>query len=96
MTEKPTLDLSGYQPYKKMGQSYQLKDIAEFDINWPKMTTTNNWDLVVFNGLTLKGIYGREMYETWYKMTSMIQSGLDIRPVIGSLHLRHPGSAQRT
>lgn len=41
-----------------------------------------DWDLVVFNGLILKGIYGREMYETWYKMTSMIQSGLDIRPVI--------------
>lgn len=42
MTEKPTLDLSGYQPYKKMGQSCQLKDIAEFDINWPKMTATSN------------------------------------------------------
>nr|QIV52819.1 L-threonine 3-dehydrogenase [uncultured bacterium] len=41
-----------------------------------------DWDIVVFNGLTLKGIYGREMYETWYKMTSMIQSGLDITPVI--------------
>src|SRR5215470_4847983 len=41
-----------------------------------------DWDVVVFNGLTIKGIYGREMYETWYKMTSMIQSGLDIRPVI--------------
>ena len=41
-----------------------------------------NWDLVIFNGLTLKGIYGREMYETWYKMTVMIQSGLDITPVI--------------
>jgi threonine 3-dehydrogenase len=41
-----------------------------------------DWDTVVFNGLTIKGIYGREMYETWYKMTSMIQSGLDIRPVI--------------
>jgi threonine 3-dehydrogenase len=41
-----------------------------------------DWDLVVFNGLTLKGIYGREMYETWYKMTAMIQSGLDITPVI--------------
>ncbi len=44
--------------------------------------TAVDWDLVVFNGLTIKGIYGREMYETWYKMTSMIQSGLDIRPVI--------------
>jgi threonine 3-dehydrogenase len=41
-----------------------------------------NWDLVVFNGLTIKGIYGREMYETWYKMTAMIQSGLDMSPVI--------------
>ena len=41
-----------------------------------------NWDTVVFNSLTIKGIYGREMYETWYKMTAMIQSGLDIRPVI--------------
>jgi threonine 3-dehydrogenase len=41
-----------------------------------------DWDLVIFNGLTIKGIYGREMYETWYKMTAMIQSGLDITPVI--------------
>jgi threonine 3-dehydrogenase len=41
-----------------------------------------DWDFVVFNGLTLKGIYGREMYETWYKMTVMIQSGLIIAPVI--------------
>src|SRR3989454_6292491 len=41
-----------------------------------------DWTTVVFNGLTLKGIYGREMYETWYKMTVMIQSGLDITPVI--------------
>jgi len=44
--------------------------------------TAIDWDLVVFNGLTIKGIYGREMYETWYKMTVMIQSGLDITPVI--------------
>ena len=44
--------------------------------------TAINWDFVVFNGLTIKGIYGREMYETWYKMTVMIQAGLDIRPLI--------------
>jgi threonine 3-dehydrogenase len=44
--------------------------------------TNIDWDIVVFNGITIKGIYGREMYETWYKMTSMIQSGLDISPVI--------------
>jgi threonine 3-dehydrogenase len=37
---------------------------------------------VVFNMLTIKGIYGREMYETWYKMTVMLQSGLKIEPVI--------------
>jgi threonine 3-dehydrogenase len=41
-----------------------------------------DWTKVVFNMLTIKGIYGREMYETWYKMTVMIQSGLDITPVI--------------
>jgi threonine 3-dehydrogenase len=41
-----------------------------------------DWELVVFNMLTIKGIYGREMYETWYKMTVMLQSGLDIAPVI--------------
>ena len=44
--------------------------------------TAVDWNLVIFNGLTLKGIYGREMYETWYKMTMMIQTGLDITPVI--------------
>ncbi len=41
-----------------------------------------DWNKVVFNMLTIKGIYGREMYETWYKMSVMIQSGLDITPVI--------------
>ena len=44
--------------------------------------TTIDWNKVVFNMLTIKGIYGREMYETWYKMTSMIQTGLDISPLI--------------
>ena len=39
-------------------------------------------NMIVFNQLTLRGIYGREMYETWYKMRVLIQSGLDIRPVI--------------
>ncbi len=41
-----------------------------------------DWNTVIFNMLTIKGIYGREMYETWYKMTVMLQSGLDISPVI--------------
>ncbi|MGD2145472.1 MAG: L-threonine 3-dehydrogenase [Anaerolineae bacterium] len=41
-----------------------------------------DWDTVIFNMLTIKGIYGREMYETWYLMQSMLHSGLDISPVI--------------
>ena len=41
-----------------------------------------DWNTVVFNMLTIQGIYGREMYETWYMMTVMLQSGLDIGPVI--------------
>ncbi|MCK5175238.1 MAG: L-threonine 3-dehydrogenase, partial [Planctomycetes bacterium] len=45
-------------------------------------STEIDWDFVVFNGLTITGIYGRKMYETWYKVTMLIQSGLDIEPVI--------------
>jgi len=41
-----------------------------------------DWNQVIFKGLVIKGIYGREMFETWYKMASMLQSGLDVRPVI--------------
>lgn len=41
-----------------------------------------DWNTVIFNMLTIQGIYGREMYETWYKMTVMLESGLDISPVI--------------
>jgi threonine 3-dehydrogenase len=48
----------------------------------PSETIAIDWNTVVFNMLTIKGIYGREMYETWYKMTVMIQGGLDITPVI--------------
>jgi threonine 3-dehydrogenase len=41
-----------------------------------------DWNQVIFKGLTIKGIYGREMFETWYKMASLIQSGLDLNPII--------------
>jgi threonine 3-dehydrogenase len=41
-----------------------------------------NWKTVIFNMLTVKGIYGREMYETWYQMSVLIEGGLDISPVI--------------
>lgn len=48
----------------------------------PPGETAINWNDVIFKGLILKGIYGREMFETWYKMASMLQSGLDISPII--------------
>jgi threonine 3-dehydrogenase len=41
-----------------------------------------DWNQVIFKGLTIKGIYGREMFETWYKMASLLQSGLNVRPII--------------
>ena len=47
----------------------------------PPSEMTVDWSTVVFNMLTIKGIYGREMYETWYKMTVMLQGGLDLSPV---------------
>jgi threonine 3-dehydrogenase len=48
----------------------------------PPDETAIDWNKVIFKGLVLKGIYGREMFETWYKMASMLQSGLNIEPVI--------------
>src|SRR5262249_21874336 len=48
----------------------------------PEKDVAIDWNLVIFNMLTIKGIYGREMYETWYMMTVMLQSGLDIKPII--------------
>jgi threonine 3-dehydrogenase len=48
----------------------------------PEKELAIDWHAVIFNMLTIKGIYGREMYETWYKMTVMLQSGLDLSPVV--------------
>lgn len=48
----------------------------------PPHETAIDWNQVIFKGLVIKGIYGREMFETWYKMITMLQSGLDIHPVI--------------
>jgi len=45
-------------------------------------TTTVNWSEIIFNALTIKGIYGREMWETWYQMEQMLISGIDLTPVI--------------
>jgi threonine 3-dehydrogenase len=48
----------------------------------PPADTRIDWNHVIFKGLVIKGVYGREMFETWYKMASMLQSGLDIAPII--------------
>lgn len=48
----------------------------------PPQETAIDWNHVIFKGLVIKGIYGREMFETWYKMIAMLQSGLDVSPVI--------------
>jgi threonine 3-dehydrogenase len=48
----------------------------------PNDSVAIDWNTVIFNMLTIRGIYGREMYETWYKMTVMLQSGLDIAPIV--------------
>lgn len=48
----------------------------------PGSNTAIDWSLVIFKGLTIRGIYGREMFETWYKMASLIQAGLNLDPII--------------
>ena len=48
----------------------------------PPQETPMDWNQVIFKGLVVKGIYGREMFETWYKMIAMLQSGLDLTPVM--------------
>ncbi len=59
----------------------------------PSAPMAIDWNVVVFNMLTIKGIYGREMYETWYKMTVMLQSGLNLKPII--THRYHYSEFQR-
>jgi threonine 3-dehydrogenase len=72
------------------GHPSGLNDILTHSSNGAKVSLLGifpdkvaiDWDLVIFKGLILKGIYGREMFETWYKMSSMIRAGLNIAPVI--------------
>ena len=72
------------------GNPSGLNDILTHSSNGAKVSLLGifpdnvaiDWDKVIFKGLILKGIYGREMFETWYKITSMIRAGLDISPVI--------------
>ncbi len=48
----------------------------------PPSNTAIDWNEVIFKGLEIKGVYGREMFETWYKMVAMLQSGLDLSPIL--------------
>lgn len=72
------------------GHPNGLNDMLEHSSNGAKISLLGifpekvaiDWDKVIFKGLILKGIYGREMYETWYKMSSLVRAGLDISPVI--------------
>ena len=48
----------------------------------PPSNTVIDWNQVIFKGLEIKGVYGREMFETWYKMVAMLQSGLDLSPIL--------------
>jgi threonine 3-dehydrogenase len=76
------LEMSGQpQAFNDMiGHMYHGGHIALLGFLPP--STQIDWDQVIFKGLHLKGIYGREMFETWYKMTQMLRSGLDIAPLI--------------
>jgi threonine 3-dehydrogenase len=59
----------------------------------PSEDVAIDWNQVIFKGLTIKGIYGRQMFETWYKMASLLQSGLNVRPVI-THHLSYSDFAE--
>ncbi|MDF1816101.1 MAG: L-threonine 3-dehydrogenase [Verrucomicrobiales bacterium] len=76
--------------FEMSGHPGGLHDILEHTSNGAKISLLGifpekfaiDWDKVIFKGLILKGIYGREIFETWYRMTAMIRAGLDISPVI--------------
>ena len=76
------LEMSGNE--LAMGQMLELMNhggrVAILGI--PPGESHVDWSKVIFKGLTLKGIYGREMFETWYKMATMLQSGLDLTPIV--------------
>ncbi|MBL8520985.1 MAG: L-threonine 3-dehydrogenase, partial [Betaproteobacteria bacterium] len=59
----------------------------------PPADTAIDWNQVIFKGLEIKGVYGREMFETWYKMVAMLQSGLDLSPILTH---RYPVAEFRT
>ena len=76
------LEMSGSQPAFRdmLANMAHGGKIAMLGI--PPSEMAIDWNALIFNMLTIKGIYGREMYETWYMMTAMLESGLDISPVV--------------
>jgi threonine 3-dehydrogenase len=91
MVKKELGIIEGFDVALEMsGNPAAMKDILDNTIHGaniamlglPSEQFAIDWSIVIFNMLNIKGIYGREMYDTWYKMNVLIQSGLDISPVI--------------
>lgn len=76
------LEMSGYpQAFSEMLNAMNYGGSIAL-LGWLPNQAGIDWPQLIFKGLVLKGIYGREMFETWYKMISMLQSGLDVAPLI--------------
>jgi len=76
------LEMSGAMPALEQMLSTMNHGGKIAMLGLPSDKTAIDWSQVIFKGLTIKGIYGREMYDTWYKMSSMLQSGLNIDPIL--------------
>ena len=78
------LEMSGSPPalHQMISTMNNGGNIALLGIPRASDATPIDWNDIIFKGLTLKGIYGRKMFETWYKMLAMLQTGLDVTPVI--------------
>ncbi len=76
------LEMSGTQAaFEQMVDHLLMGGHIAF-LGLPSKPMPVDWSRIVLKGLTIKGVYGREMFETWHKMLAMLQSGLDVRPVI--------------
>ncbi len=76
------MEMSGAGPAFRQLISAMLHGGKVALLGIPPSDTAIDWNEVIFKGLFLKGVYGREMFETWYKMLSMLESGLDVTPVL--------------
>jgi threonine 3-dehydrogenase len=76
------LEMSGHPDAIRTAISHMAHGGRLAQLGIPTEDICLDFNQIVFRMLTIRGIYGREMYETWYKMSVMLQSGLDIRPAI--------------